>query len=299
MRAGFEGGEIFVEGLDFDDAALGFELSEEGVGFLAVLFEFFGGKQSAVRDARAAVRRMDDSGDFRLESFSDGVEEIREGGVAGSFRDADSEGGVELVEVGGGGFMHALVLMEWVRGGEWIPCCWKSDSGESRTAFRGHKKRQSTLALHRRAIQYPRRMSSGSETFSDKEYARLADFRYAVRHFLEFSDKAAKTEGLTPQQHQALLVIRGSEGAVANVSRLAERLCLRHHTAVELAQRLEGAGLISRSQNEADRREIMLALTAEGEGKLAILTQAHRRELRQIGPRMRGLFQELSGEEAR
>ncbi len=141
-------------------------------------------------------------------------------------------------------------------------------------------------------------MSGNSRSFSDEEYARLADFRYAVRHYLEFSAKAAQSEGLTPQQHQALLVIRGSEGAWANVGRLAERLCLRHHTAVGLAQRLETAGLITRKQSEKDRRSVLLALTPEGEAKLEILTQVHRRELRQIGPRMRALFHELTGDEA-
>lgn len=139
-------------------------------------------------------------------------------------------------------------------------------------------------------------MSARSKSLSDTDYAHLADFRYALRRFLEFSAKAAGAEGLTPQQHQALLVIRGSPGATASVGHLAERLCLRHNTAVELAQRLESAGLIARHPNEDDRRSVHLRLTPTGEAKLAILSQAHRRELRQIGPEMRALFQELSNE---
>lgn len=139
-------------------------------------------------------------------------------------------------------------------------------------------------------------MSTKSKSFSDADYARLADFRYAVRSYLEFSAKAAEVEGLTPQQHQALLVIRGSVNATANVGRLAERLCLRHNTAVELAQRLETGGYITRQQDEGDRRSVMLALTPAGEEKLEILSQVHRRELRQIGPQMRALFQELTAE---
>ncbi len=132
---------------------------------------------------------------------------------------------------------------------------------------------------------------------SDADYAHLADFRYTVRRYLEFSAKAAGAEGLTPQQHQALLVIRGSPGAVASVGRLAERLCLRHNTAVELAQRLETAGMITRHPDEDNRRSVQLALTASGEAKLEVLSQAHRHELRQIGPEMRALFQELSKED--
>jgi DNA-binding MarR family transcriptional regulator len=152
------------------------------------------------------------------------------------------------------------------------------------------------LASHQIPLHFKRRMSDDSRSFTDEEYARLADFRYAVRHYLDFSANAAKSQGLTPQQHQALLVIRGSEGASANVGRLAERLCLRHHTAVGLAQRLETAGLIIRKQSEQDRRSVLLTLTTEGEAKLEILSQVHRRELRQIGPRMRALFRELTGE---
>ncbi len=140
-------------------------------------------------------------------------------------------------------------------------------------------------------------MSGKSKPLSDADYAHLAEFRYTVRRFLEFSAKAACAEGLTPQQHQALLVIRGSPGVSSSVGRLAERLCLRHNTAVELAQRLEIAGLITRHLNEEDRRSVQLELTASGETKLEVLSQAHRRELRQISLEMRALFQELSQED--
>lgn len=132
---------------------------------------------------------------------------------------------------------------------------------------------------------------------SDTDYANLADFRYSVRRYLEFSAKAAGSEGLTPRQHQALLVVRGCAGAITSVGHLAERLCLRHNTAVELAQRLESAGLITRQPNQEDRRSVQLALTSLGETKLEVLSQAHRRELRHIGPAMRALFQELSQED--
>lgn len=140
-------------------------------------------------------------------------------------------------------------------------------------------------------------MTIPSQSFSDAEYVRLADFRHAMRHYLEFSNQAARAEGLTPQQHQALLVIRGNSGASASVGRLAERLCVRPHTAVGLAQRLEHAGFISRHTCESDRRSVLLTLTAQGEAKLEVLTQTHRRELRQIGPQLRALVEELNVED--
>lgn len=141
-------------------------------------------------------------------------------------------------------------------------------------------------------------MFTESKPLSDEEYAALADFRYALRRFLEFSAKAAAAENLTSQQHQAMLAIRGSAGGATSVGQLAERLCLRHNTAVELAQRLEAAGHISRQHSAADRRQVVLALTPAGEAKLEILSQAHRRELQQIGPELRALFEEFSNDES-
>ncbi len=140
-------------------------------------------------------------------------------------------------------------------------------------------------------------MAAASRKLSDGDYARLADFRHALRRFLDFSAKAAEGEGLTPRQHQALLAIRGSPGSVATVGRLAERLCLRPNTAAELAKRLETGGLISRTSCTSDRRIVLLRLTPEGEGKLEVLTRAHRRELRQLGPALASLFETLGEEE--
>ncbi len=140
-------------------------------------------------------------------------------------------------------------------------------------------------------------MAAASRKLSDGDYARLADFRHALRRFLDFSAKAAEGEGLTPRQHQALLAIRGSPEGVASVGRLAERLCLRPNTAAELAKRLEAGGLISRASCTTDRRIVKLRLTPEGEKKLEVLTRAHRRELRQLGPALASLFETLGEEE--
>ncbi|GAA5483413.1 MarR family winged helix-turn-helix transcriptional regulator [Haloferula sargassicola] len=140
-------------------------------------------------------------------------------------------------------------------------------------------------------------MSDSRKKLSDGDYARLADFRFALRRFLEFSADAAKGEGLTPRQHQAMLVIRGSEGGRASVGRLAERLCLKPNTTAELAQRLEAGGWITREPGQADRRVVVLALTPAAEAKLEHLSHVHRRELGQIGPEIAALFQSLAEEE--
>src|SRR5919107_1942363 len=98
-----------------------------------------------------------------------------------------------------------------------------------------------------------------------KEYEKLAAFRYALRRFLRFSESAAASVGLTPNQHQALLAIKGFPGRdrVTN-GELAERLQVRHHSAVGLADRLEAQGLIVREQGESDRREFYITLTERG-----------------------------------
>lgn len=128
---------------------------------------------------------------------------------------------------------------------------------------------------------------------TDSDYRKLADFRYAIRRFLDFSGHAASSEGLTPQQHQALLVIRGSPHSIATIGRLAERLCIRPNTAVELADRLEAAHLVRRALSQTDRRQVTLSLTREGESKLETLTKVHRRELARIRPEILELFASL------
>jgi DNA-binding MarR family transcriptional regulator len=118
-------------------------------------------------------------------------------------------------------------------------------------------------------------------------YRALADFRYEIRRFLNFSEQAARAAGLKPRQHQALLAIKGlPTGQKATVGCLAERLQIRPHTAVELASRLERKKLIRRCRNNADRRQVLLQLTPGGERLLRCLSQTHRTELSSAGPKL-------------
>jgi DNA-binding MarR family transcriptional regulator len=113
----------------------------------------------------------------------------------------------------------------------------------------------------------------------------LGEFRYQIRRFLNFSEQAARAAGLEPQQHQALLAVKGlSGGEPATVGALAERLQIRHHSAVELVDRLEARRLVQRSRNSADRREVLVRLTDQGERLLRELSSSHRAELRSAAP---------------
>ena len=130
---------------------------------------------------------------------------------------------------------------------------------------------------------------------SKSEYQLLATFRYALRQFLHFSEESARAVGIEPQQHQALLAIKGfPERDRITIGELAERLQIKHHSAVELASRLVANGLAARELDSADRRQVYLALTPRGEAVLGQLTTAHREELRRLGPELRGLLGRLS-----
>ncbi|HXX18572.1 MAG TPA: MarR family transcriptional regulator [Candidatus Acidoferrum sp.] len=119
------------------------------------------------------------------------------------------------------------------------------------------------------------------------DYQSLADFRYEIRRFLNFSEAAARAAGIEPQQHQALLAIKGrGAGVETTVGALAERLQVRHHTAVELSRRLEARGWIRRSRSRNDARKVDLRLTRRGEALLKKLSIVHRDELRMAGPRL-------------
>ena len=118
----------------------------------------------------------------------------------------------------------------------------------------------------------------------DGDYAALADFRAALRGFLAFSEARAGEVGLAPQQHQALLAIRGAPAGQATIGYLAERLILKPHSASELVSRLEALDLIERRTAEGDRRRTLLMLTGLAKVLLAEMSATHREEIRRLKP---------------
>ena len=130
-------------------------------------------------------------------------------------------------------------------------------------------------------------------------YEMLAEFRYALRKFHRFSEEAAQTAGITPRQHQALLAIKGFPGRdQITIGELAERLQIKHHSAVGLADRLMTEKLVQRTTGPKDHRQVHVHLTAAGEAVLAKLSSTHQEQLRRIGPRINQLLESLRGADA-
>lgn len=128
--------------------------------------------------------------------------------------------------------------------------------------------------------------------YEHSEIQLLARFRQEIRRFLQFSEQAAQAAGLQPQQHQLLLQIAGApDGTQVTIGYAAETMGLRHHSAVELCNRCEAAGLLRRTHDPADRRCVLLELTAQGQRALGQLSESHAQQLRALAP---GLIQALT-----
>ncbi len=120
-----------------------------------------------------------------------------------------------------------------------------------------------------------------------EDYRALSEFRYQIRRFLRFSEKAAREAGVEPQQHQVLLAVKGiPDGVQASVGEIADRLQVVHHSAVELVDRLEEQALVQRRRSIEDRRQVIISLTPKGERVLRDLTLSHRKDLQANGPRL-------------
>src|SRR4051812_20556048 len=118
---------------------------------------------------------------------------------------------------------------------------------------------------------------------SSSDYRALAEIRYRIRCFLNFSEASAREAGLEPQQHQLLLAIRGLRpGVMPTIRCLAERLQIQHNSAVELVRRSVANGLVVKRVSERDRREVLLEIAPKGGRVLEKLALTHRAELRSM-----------------
>lgn len=126
------------------------------------------------------------------------------------------------------------------------------------------------------------------------DYRQLAAFRFEMRKFMAFSEQAARDAGIEPQQHQLLLAVKGLPSSERpTIGAAAQRLCVQHHTAVALVDKLEERALLQRERSATDRREVLLRLTLEGETLLRKLSAAHREHLLATGPALVSSLREI------
>src|SRR5438874_13616221 len=126
-------------------------------------------------------------------------------------------------------------------------------------------------------------------------YEALAEFRYLLRKFLRFSkDFLRTTAGLNPEQYEALLAVKAFAAPVGlTISELSERLQVKHHSAVNIVDRLAERKLITREAGETDRRRRHVQLTAKGEKLIEELAAVHRKEIRMRSAEMIKVLERL------
>ncbi len=127
--------------------------------------------------------------------------------------------------------------------------------------------------------------AAAGSIFGHEQYRRLAEFRYVLRKFLHASKIAAGGAGMHTQQYQLLQAVAGMpEDMSPTIAAVAQRLCLRHNSAVELVNRTIEQGLLKKCPDPIDHRRLLLQMTPMGEQVLASLVEFHLRELEELGP---------------
>lgn len=125
--------------------------------------------------------------------------------------------------------------------------------------------------------------NAGSEPLTKEDFEALARFRFGIRRYLRFSEQTVRKHGITPQQYQLLLALKGFPGREwATVRELADRIQLLHHSVVELVNRAQRQQLVQRAEHPHDARAVRVLLSSEGERVLARLSALHRDELRRM-----------------
>jgi DNA-binding MarR family transcriptional regulator len=128
-------------------------------------------------------------------------------------------------------------------------------------------------------------VAARTQAIQDEDYRRLLEFRTGLRRFVRWSEEQARSVGLSPAQHQLMLAVRGHpDPRGPTIGEVADYLLLRHHSAVELVDRAEAAGLVRRRSDRDDQRIVRLRLTPRGADKLRRLTAVTLEELARLSP---------------
>ena len=137
------------------------------------------------------------------------------------------------------------------------------------------------------------------KAITNSEYRALAELRYRIRQFLSGTDEAARRAGLEPQQYLLMLTVRGlPEGEEATIGLLAQRLALRHNTAVELVNRLEKHGYVRRERTGDDRRQVQVSLLPAGAKLVRRVARQRIADLREDGVALVNALHSVIGKSA-
>jgi uncharacterized protein YeaO (DUF488 family)/DNA-binding MarR family transcriptional regulator len=130
----------------------------------------------------------------------------------------------------------------------------------------------------------------------DADYQRLLRLRTSLRQYLHWSEQQAQAVGLTPAHHQFLLAVRGHDDPRGpTISDVAGYLLLKHHSTVELAQRIGALGLVDRVPDSDDGRVVRLRLTGKGAAALEKLAALHLEELSRLANGLVPMWQSYLG----
>jgi DNA-binding MarR family transcriptional regulator len=136
------------------------------------------------------------------------------------------------------------------------------------------------------------RTDSLKRVAKEGDYRALAEFRYHIGRYLDFSDQAARAAGIEPGQYQLLVAIRGlPESVEPIVGALAQQLRRHHHSTVELINRAESNDLVRRSRVGT---RVLVRLTRKGERILTEAVEERLEELRVAGPLLVKALQQLT-----
>ena len=96
-------------------------------------------------------------------------------------------------------------------------------------------------------------------------------------------ERVLKPHGITGTQYNVLRILRGAEPAGLCRNEVRDRLLNRMPDATRLLDRMEDAGLVKRSREGEDRREVRARITPEGrklvDGLDSVAANEHQRQL--------------------
>jgi DNA-binding MarR family transcriptional regulator len=137
---------------------------------------------------------------------------------------------------------------------------------------------------------------SRTRALTKKDFAKLLEFRVALRRFLGWSEDQAAEVSLSAAQHQLLLAICGHDDPRGpTVSDIAGYLVVRHHSAIGLINRAQDGGLLQRRTDDDDQRVVRLSITPLGQRRVDAMAAAHIEELRRLAPLLDALL-EVAGD---